>query len=233
MYELNTKNMKKGYRFYGMFLLVGILFWVIIGGVMLQRVLRRVEMDSEVKAYDVKINKKYSSEDELLYYPTYYYEVDGQKYTYSLAYSTNVGVSKMEKENTIYYKSSNPQECVSEYETKMSGWYILAMLFIGVFVVAGFLGIRGVRKNIKRVKWLAENGTLIQGLPYHLVDTGNRVNNRSIYAIEVEYKLPSGSVITLVGDPRYDKQTQDEDGLVDLLIDPNDPDNYYIDFQIQ
>ena len=58
------------------------------------------------------------------------------------------------------------------------------------------------------------------------------VNNKRIFKPIVEYTLPSGSVITLEGDARHDKKLSDEDGLVDLLIDENNPSNYFIDFEI-
>lgn len=58
------------------------------------------------------------------------------------------------------------------------------------------------------------------------------MNNRRIIAIQIDYKLPTGNVIRLKGEPRYDLQSYDEDGLVDLLIDLNDIKNYYIDFNI-
>ena len=34
------------------------------------------------------------------------------------------------------------------------------------------------------------------------------------------------------GDARYDRKTFDSDGMVDLLIDENNPENYFIDFEI-
>lgn len=36
----------------------------------------------------------------------------------------------------------------------------------------------------------------------------------------------------MYGDARYDRKTFDSDGRVDLLIDENNPENYFIDFEI-
>jgi hypothetical protein len=59
-----------------------------------------------------------------------------------------------------------------------------------------------------------------------------RVNDRVIQKLMVDYKLPNGSIITLQGDPRFDNKVSDSDGLVDIVIDENNTDNYFIDFEI-
>ena len=48
--------------------------------------------------------------------------------------------------------------------------------------------------------------------------TGMTVNNRPVLRPVVDYTLSSGSTITLLGDPRHDYKSSDEDGLVDLRI---------------
>ena len=108
----------------------------------------------------------------------------------------------------------------------------LICLFPLIFVVVGFMQIRNVYKKVKRIKKLAKIGTLIQNLPYTMEPTNLSVNNGRLYAIGLDYTLPSGSVIHLTGDPRFDRREFDQDGYVDLLIDLNDISNYYIDFNI-
>jgi len=51
-------------------------------------------------------------------------------------------------------------------------------------------------------------------------------------AIVVDYKLPDGTTKHLIGEPRYDGSSLNREGLVDLLIDPNNLSNYYIGFNI-
>ena len=57
-------------------------------------------------------------------------------------------------------------------------------------------------------------------------------NNIPIQRIVVDYTLSNGENVTLYGDARYDNKLCDDDGMVDLLIDENNQDNYYIDFEI-
>ena len=89
-----------------------------------------------------------------------------------------------------------------------------------------------ISKRVKAVQELNKKGKLVKNLPYRLEDTGMTVNNVRIQRPVVDYTLPSGSIIKLLGDPRHDKKSADSDGMVDLVIDENNPDNYFIDFEI-
>ena len=59
-----------------------------------------------------------------------------------------------------------------------------------------------------------------------------KVNDVSIQCPVVKYTLPSGETIELKGDPRHDRKLSDDDGMVDLVIDESNPENYFIDFEI-
>lgn len=63
--------------------------------------------------------------------------------------------------------------------------------------------------------------------------TGMSINDVDILAPVIQYTLPNGDIILLKGDPRHDGKSTDGDGFVDLLIDENDPTNYFIDFEIK
>ncbi len=86
--------------------------------------------------------------------------------------------------------------------------------------------------NIERVKKLAQTGLLIKNMPYELKETGTIINGNPIYCIEVHYESKSGKLIPLRSEPKYSSVMGNEDGTADLLIDPQDFSNYYIDFEI-
>lgn len=112
--------------------------------------------------------------------------------------------------------------------------FLFLVFFIcGISIIAGWNGIRNVDKKRKKYEWLARNGMLIKGLPYRMQPTGSRVNDTDIMKIVIDYELPTGSVVRLESDGRFDFKSSDSDGLVDLLIDPHDSSNYYIDFSIE
>lgn len=231
MYKLDYKNAKKMGNLGLPFLLMGILFLVIFGFIMFGGMVKKSRMDATVEADRVEINSHRDSEGTMLYKPTYFYTVDGKEYHYTPSYSTNVGVNKM-SDKTLYYNSKDPYDVVAEFESSFNLLYVVIMLFICIFPIIGAIQIKKSREQIARMKKLAKYGTLIRNLEYRMVPTGYSVNNRRIMAIEVDYELPSGNVVTLTGEPRFDRKSRDRDGFVDLLIDLNDPNNYYIDFNI-
>ena len=135
-------------------------------------------------------------------------------------------------QDKVYYDSKNPAKCINEYESSSSIVSWLVLLIPILFVGAGLFNfIKGIMR-IKKIKYLAKYGTLFKGLNYELQYTGMVINNKQILAPVVNFTLPNGSTIKLVGDARHDGKMYDQDGLVDLLIDLNDPKNYYIDFEI-
>ncbi len=102
---------------------------------------------------------------------------------------------------------------------------------IGMIILARNMKKKAL-ENIERVKKLAKTGLLIKNMPYELKETGTVINGKQIYCIEVQYESKSGKLIPLRSEPKYSNVLGDEDGTVDLLIDPNDFLNYYIDFEI-
>lgn len=231
MYKLDYNNVKKAGNFGLPFLLIGILFLVVFGYFMFGGMIKKTKMDATVEAYKVEINSHRDSEGTMLYQPTYFYNINGKDYRYTPSYSTNVGVNKM-NDKTLYYNSKDPNDVVAEFESSFNILYIFIMLFICIFPIVGFNEMKKSKNKIAQMKKLAENGTLIKNLKYRMVPSNYSVNGRSIMAIEVDYELPSGSMITLMGTPRFDGKYTDQDGFVDLLIDLNDTNNYFIDFNI-
>lgn len=50
--------------------------------------------------------------------------------------------------------------------------------------------------------------------------------------MQVEYENASGQIIPLKSEAKYNNVLSDKDGTVDLLIDPNDYSNFFIDIEI-
>ncbi len=117
--------------------------------------------------------------------------------------------------------------------------FILVSLAISsVFLITGICFIIGaykVKKNtnkeIERVKKLTKTGMLIKNLSYELVPSGTIINGVTVYCIKVLYDN-NGTEIPFVSNPKYSGKLEDINGTADLLVDPNDFSNYYIDFEI-
>ena len=119
--------------------------------------------------------------------------------------------------------------------TFITGSLVTVVPFIIISIVAIRIGKSMHKKatdNIKRVEKLAHEGILVKNMPYQLVPTGTIINGQTIYCIQVEYENASGQNIPLKSEAKYDNRLSNKNGTVDLLIDPNDYTNYFIDLEI-
>lgn len=230
MYDISVKNVKKGKNLYIIFLVAGLFATIIFAFIMISNSNKLKSLDSTVTSTKVEINTHKDSDGNILYSPTYYYEVDGIEYTCP---STSSSSAKPKTDNAnVYYDSKNPSECMTEY-SKSSNKFCLIGVAIGVlFIVVAIINMVKVNKRVNKIKELNNRGKLVKNLPYRLEPSGIIVNDVEIQRPVVDYTLPSGSTVTLYGDPRMDKKMADADGMVDIVIDENDISNYFIDFEI-
>ena len=229
MYDINLKNVKKSINFYSLFFIVGLIFLIIFGGVILSDIKKEKSMDSEVMSDRVEIDERRSS-DGTMYSPVYYYKVNGEEYKCTIGSSTSNRPSTENK--IIKFKSDDPSYCIPE-----GGSIGLLFIIIGlgipiIFISVAVLNTIKVIKRIKTIKQLNETGKLVKNLPYHMEATGASINGRQIMKPVVNYTLPNGTLLLLDGDPRHDRKHADADGMIDLVIDLNNPDNYFLDFEI-
>lgn len=230
MYDINTKNVKKGRRFFYVFLLIGLLFLLIFGGIFVGSIVKLKSLDSTTLSTRVEVKSYIDDEGTTMYSPVYFYEVNGKSYSCSSNSSSSINPG-IENKN-VYYDSANPSECITEYSKSSNNIILIFLIIPIVFILIAVINIAKINKRVKAIEELNQKGKLVKQLPYRLENTGMSVNNIPIQRPVIEYVLPTGSVITLRGDPRHDKKHYDADGMVDLLIDENNLDNYFIDFEI-
>lgn len=109
----------------------------------------------------------------------------------------------------------------------------IPFIIIGFFILKLGLNLNKKHKEkLRKVKNLAHNGILIKNLNYTVKKTGTIINGQPVYCIEVIYENANGTKIPLTSEGKYDGRLSRGDGTVDLLIDPNDTSNYFIDFEI-
>ena len=229
MYDIDLKNVRKGNGFYGIFLIVGLFFLAALGFVLFKPVITYFSYKGTAPVTEALLNE-HNGEEGVMYSPSFVYEVKGSTYVCKTNHSTSM---RPKLDNVkVKYDLENPGSCISSYET-FDNWFLFIFLAIPiVFIAVGLTNIIKVNKKVKKIKNLNKTGTLVKGLRYTLKRSNETINNRPVLVPVIEYKIPSGSVITLTGDPRYDRKEYDADGLVDMIIDPNDYSNYFIDFEI-
>lgn len=230
MFEIDYKTIKKGNKSAYLVIFIGLIITAICGGIYANAIIRKNSYNREAKATLINPNKHYDDDDGVLYSPIYAYTVNGEEYTCG---STNMSSSKIPStESVVYYKKGDPKSCMTAYESDISNFLLIGVAIGGVALAIGIVMIVKAVKQTKKAKYLAKNGKLIKGIPYKMEPTGTVINGRQVLRIVIDYNAPNGEILHLKGYPRYDYKSEDTDGLVDLLIDPNDYNNYFIDFEI-
>ena len=70
--------------------------------------------DRQTEAYKIDVNEEYDSEDNTIYRPIYYFKVDGKEYKCEA--KSGSSFYPKESKNKVYYDSTNPTKCKTEYE---------------------------------------------------------------------------------------------------------------------
>lgn len=239
MYKINYSNFKETYRrrifliIFGVALIIGNICFCFSG------VIKKALMDSKVIAtrvekFEIQLNKSKT---------TYvaYYDVKGKEYVCLVDSEEPLSNQKL----MIYYKNADPNDCISEIEAKVKQENGLTLIGL-ITIVIGTVGILVVKKEMKVVKWLANNGTLISNLPYEYISYYRPYRRHrtllSVWAsnyekLKVNYKTDYGEILTLLSEPKYYSYnkylTNVRPEVVDLLIDMNDTSKYFIDYNIK
>ena len=230
MYDINIKNVEKGRSFFAIFLVLGLIFLGVLMTIFFFTQKNKQSFNSAVFSSSVEVKSHIDSEGRELYTPVYYYEVKGKQYSCKSNSSSTIYPKTNKK--TVYYDSNNPSHCMTEYSKNKKHIILILCILPIIFIIVGIYNIIKVNKRVNVIKKLNQTGKLIKHLPYRMEDTGITIKNVQIQRPVIDYTLPSGSTLTLLGDPRYDQKYFGTDGMVDLLIDENNTDNYYIDFEI-
>ncbi len=229
MYDINLNFVKKGMILHVVFLVAGLFIATVILLDTFTVNERVMEMDNKVLSKKVVIDKNKVLIGKVSYTASYYYEVNGTEYVCK-HYTSDVKPG--DKNKKVYYDSKNPSKCtVGYFKTPKKGTLICIFIPVILLLVGG-INILKINKRIKVIKNLNINGKLVKNLPYELKPTNVSINGENIKKPVVEYTLPSGVIVPLYGDPRHDNIMFDNDGLIDLVIDEKNPNNYFLDYNI-
>lgn len=220
MYDINTKKIKRKNHFYLMFLIVGFIFLLIIGGMVVFNYKKLVGLNSSTMSRGVRIKSSINDDGNTMYSSIYYYRVDGIDYSCSpnSLLKTNPGTENKK----IYYNSKKPSKCMPN-PFNLNIWTYSFLLLIPIFIITfSIRNIKKITQKIKKIEELNTKGKLVKNLSFQL-----KIGKK--YA--VNYTLSSGDTVTLYSNSSYDKK-KNGNKTVDLVIDESNPRNYYIDFEI-
>ena len=139
----------------GIFLLVPLVFLIALYKMNDSR------LDAQTTSTSVTIHEKIDDEDDTIYKPTYEFEVNGK--TYICESSISSSIRPNESNVTIYYESTNPNNCASDYtRTRVKFFYFFLILPV-VFIIVGIVLIVTSTKRLKNSN--SSNGTTASQQP--------------------------------------------------------------------
>ena len=167
-------------------------------------------------------------------HPVYYYSVNNKTYTCDSSNSSN---NPSKEKNKVYYNDKDASKCITEFDRsfyKLSIWELpieIGIIIVGVIVLIIYF------KKDRKIKRLLLNGILVKDLSYQIEESNIRLAKRGkdeyLSRIGINYTFPDNRVRHLTSKLILDGKKKDDDGFVDLLYDPGDYNNYYIDFDIE
>ena len=221
-FKINPSNFP--YIFGGIFLFVSTIFIAFAISMSYSTIKTKMNSDAYTMATRVEINSHRSSEGNMMYSPVFFYSVNNKEYSCSTGTSSSSKPS-LEK-NKIFYNSQNPEWCISEYD------FIQNSIFAGLFFIIALpqfiIGLFVLMKAIiqrNKYKKLKQYGQLIKDIPCRIIPSNITMNDRQGYTIELEYEG-----LKLKSETKFDIDIRKS--TADLLIDPLNTKNYFIDFDI-
>lgn len=229
MIEISKNNVYKSRLFWTICLLIGLVIGGIFGYLYFFKDAKNSVYNKEVLAYKIDENCYIYKDGDESCSPIYYYKVDENEY---VCKSKKASKEASDNKKLVYYKSDDPSYCITEYDVT-SNWLYLACFGVGgILVLFGILGIINSYWKLVKINRLSKNGTLFKGVKYKLVSI-NSITGDDLMRPEVDLTLPNGKVIHLVGDFRYDKKYHTANSTVDVLIDLDHLNTYFIDYEIR
>lgn len=226
MYSIDNilKTNKLMYKIIFIFSLAFILFFSIIG-------LKDIINVSSIYNRKVKSNiSEYIPTDNNMYKKVYYFDADNRQFSCLDSVVINNKNNQIDKK-TIYYNFEDPNVCTTNIIKKTNLIVYIFIILLCIPLLIGLIGMIKINKKINKIKMLSKCGKLVKNLQYEVVEMKKK-NGNILYKAKTKYKVKN-QVLILYSESIYDKKLFKEYPTIDLLINENDVNDYYLDFNIQ
>lgn len=226
MYSIDNilKTNKLMYKIIFIFSLAFILFFSIIG-------LKDIINVSSTYNRKVKSNiSEYIPTDNNMYKKVYYFDADNRQFSCLDSVVINNKNNQIDKK-TIYYNFEDPNVCTTNIIKKTNLIVYIFIILLCIPLLIGLIGMIKINKKLNKIKMLSKCGKLVKNLQYEVVEMKKK-NGNILYKAKTKYKVKN-QVLILYSESIYDKKLFKEYPTIDLLINANDVNDYYLDFNIQ
>lgn len=226
MYSIDNilKTNKLMYKIIFIFSLAFILFFSIIG-------LKDIINVSSTYNRKVKSNiSEYIPTDNNMYKKVYYFDADNRQFSCLDSVVINKKNNQIDKK-TIYYNFEDPNVCTTNIIKKTNLIAYMFIISLCIPLLIGLIGMIKINKKLNKIKMLSKCGKLVKNLQYEVVEIKKK-NGNILYKAKTKYNFKN-QVLILYSESIYDKKLFKEYPTIDLLINENDVNDYYLDFNIQ
>ena len=238
-YEMDNKIIT---LFMTLFVLIGILFINCIGFItdfINFNSTYNEKIESNISEYIPTSNGKYKK--------VYYFSVGGKEYSCVDDIYSNSGNNDSEDSMTLYYNRDYPDVCTTGVVNESNINLLISVPFFLIPIVILMVFFVRIKRKMKKIKKLSKCGKLVKNLKYLTIDlnvdkteldskAGVNYKIRSAknkgYIVVAKYKI-NNQEHTFYSDKIYDKKLFKEYSTIDLLINENDVNDYFLDFNIQ
>lgn len=179
----------------------------------------------------VKSNiSEYIPTDNNMYKKVYYFDADNRQFSCLDSVVINKKNNQIDKK-TIYYNFEDPNVCTTNIIKKTNLIVYMFIISLCIPLLIGLIGMIKINKKLNKIKMLSKCGKLVKNLQYEVVEIKKK-NGNILYKAKTKYKFKN-QVLILYSESIYDKKLFKEYPTIDLLINENDVNDYYLDFNIQ
>lgn len=232
MYSIDTSYIKKSKKPFILFVIFGVLFVVLCVTLFTINHVHGKAYDGKVKSTTVSVEKiNDTSTGTETFKSTYIFKAeDGKEYTCDPNDISDTYPGTNNKE--VYYEKKNPTNCVVSKHMKYNSLLLFFSILPLLLTIIGLKSLKRINYELKALEILNKKGKLVKNLPYLLDYTGTFSKGAPVKRPVIKYVLENGAVLPLYGYKRKDRTYQDEGGVIDLVIDEENSDNFFIDFNI-
>lgn len=228
MVVVNMNRYKKNRNTYFLILLLGIIVFSVFLYLLIDSNRKINRYDMKVKASSIEPNCSIDKSGDESCHPIYSFTYKDVVYSCEAKTSSSTVDRDLDK---VYFYSNNPKVCETEVDLVIPFWIYIGLIAGIVVIVIGL--ILFIKKSIfiSKINKLARIGTLFKGVPYQMEDTEITIGEHHFIRPIVDLQMSDGRILHLEGDS-IPGLKYSESRTVDVLIDLNHPENYYIDYEM-
>ncbi len=228
MYDVNLYDMKKRKNRFLIIIIILSLLMILIWKTPYIHIINYLFYGSSTTPETVVLENQYDNLEEKDY--TYSFSYKGKHYS---CYS-NTSANELDlKKRKLFFDSHRPNRChiVKEISGFFPFLFLLSIIF-SFFIILSIHSFISLRKKIKIISYLNQNGKLVKRIPYSLTPSQFMINGDTRFKPVVSYPLSNGLEVSLYGDAKHYSTYEYGENTIDMIIDENHPDIYYINFNI-